>query len=111
MAGASVSATMTWESQILSYKVFIFQHVISHKEAQNSQKYLCVLCLFVAIPYPMSHRASEYSHTPVRPFPWSRRFALWIFHGLPGSSDPGCGSRGSALWQSQVPVWWLREAV
>src|SRR5207244_6029425 len=98
MAGASVSATTTWESQILSYKVFIFQHVISHKEAQNSQKYFgCFVPFFVAIPYPMSHRASEYSHTPVRPFPWSRRFALRIFHRLSGSSDPGCGSRGSAL--------------
>src|SRR2546425_10295429 len=97
MAGVSVSATTTWESQILSYKVFIFQPLLATKRHKIHKNILCVLCLFVAIPYPMSHRASEYSHTPVRPFPWSRRFALWIFHGLPGSSEPGCRMRRPSL--------------
>src|SRR5262245_60626773 len=36
MAGASVSGTTTWESQILSYKVFIFQTSHSHSTFFNS---------------------------------------------------------------------------
>src|SRR3989442_10177455 len=84
--------------------------LLATKRHKIHKNILCVLCLFVAIPYPMSHRASEYSHTPVRPFPWSRRFALWIFHGLPRSLDPGGGSRRSAPLQSHVSVLWLCEA-
>src|SRR6266850_2132721 len=50
MAGASVSGTTTWESQILSYSVFIVPNDFSATKRHRNQKSLCLLCFFVAIP-------------------------------------------------------------